>query len=45
MHYTVVTVDAAVNASLGSEYEEARSDGCFSSGDPTVRVKCETPSR
>jgi len=31
-----MTVDATVTASLESEYEQKRSDGCFSNGDPTV---------
>jgi len=45
MHCTAMTVDATVTASLESEYEQARSDGCCTNGDPTVRVKCETPLR
>jgi hypothetical protein len=45
MHFTAMTVNATVTISLESEYEQTRSDGCCSNGDPTVRVKCETPSQ
>jgi hypothetical protein len=37
MHCTAMTVDATVTTSLESEYDQKRSDGCCSNGDPTVR--------